>query len=64
MINFEFRAHPMMFFKIIKPYLFVLIFPFIRAFVQLITSGKTNGFILLESIAVFFISVLAFFGWK
>lgn len=64
MINFEFRAHPMMFFKIIKPYLFILILPFIRAIVQFLTKGATNGFFLLEFIAVTFISVLAFCGYK
>ena len=64
MISFEFRAHPLMFFKIIKPYLFVLILPFIRAVVQFLTIGKSSGFILLEFIAVVFISVLAFCGCK
>ena len=64
MINFEFRAHPMMFFKIIKPYLFILILPFIRAIVQFLTRGAINGFFMLEFIAVTFISVLAFCGYK
>lgn len=64
MINFEFRAHPTMFFKIIKPYLFVLILPFARAFLQYVTKGEVRGTIALEFIAVVFISVLAFCGWK
>ena len=64
MVSFEFRAHPVMFFKMLKPYLFILILPFIRAFVQYVKIGKTSGIILLEFIAVVFISVLAFCGWK
>lgn len=64
MISFEFRAHPLMFFRIIKPYLFVLILPFVRAFLQYVTIGKSSGTILLEFIAIVFVSVLAFCGWK
>ena len=64
MIGFEFGAHPMMIFKIIKPYLFILILPFFRAFVQYLTIGKTSGTILFEFVLIVFISILAFLGWK
>ncbi len=64
MIGFEFKAHPMMFFKIIKPYIFVLFLPFLRAFVQYVTIGKTSGTIFLEFVAISIISVIAFLGCK
>lgn len=64
MIGFEFKAHPLMFFKIIKPYIFVLFLPFLRAFVQYLTIGKTSGTMFLEFMAIFVISVIAFFGYK
>ena len=64
MIGFEFKAHPLMFFKIIKPYIFVLFLPFLRAIVQYLTIGKTSGTMFLEFVAIFVISVIAFFGYK
>ena len=64
MINFECRAHPTMIFKIVKPYLFVLILPFIRAFVQYITIGKIKETIYFELLATGFVVVAAFCGAK
>lgn len=64
MVSFEFRAHPTMIFKIIKPYLFVLILPFIRAFIQYITIGKTKGTIFLEFLAIGFVAITSFCGWR
>ncbi len=64
MVSFEFKAHPTMIFKIIKPYLFILILPFIRAFLQYITIGKTKGTIYFELLAIGLVAIAAFCGWR
>lgn len=64
MASFECSAHPTMILKIIRPYLFILILPFIRAFVQYVTIGKIKGTIYFELLAICFVSVAAFCGFK
>ncbi|MBR4973705.1 MAG: PH domain-containing protein, partial [Clostridia bacterium] len=44
----EYRAHPLMMLKFIKPFLFVLLLPIIRAAIQYINLGEINGFFKFE----------------
>ena len=54
-----YRAHPLMLISFIKPFLFVLIFPFIKAVLQYISDGKITDVLGLEMIILAGISVLA-----
>lgn len=64
MIKTEFKAHPIMIVRLMKPYLFVLILPLIRALLQYVTKGEINGLLALELIAFAFILVMAILGWR
>lgn len=64
MIKTEFKAHPIMIVRLMKPYLFVLILPLIRALLQYVTKGEINGLLALELIAFAFILVIAILGWR
>lgn len=44
----EYRAHPLMIFKMIKPFLFILLLPIIRAVLQYIELGEVEGFFKFE----------------
>lgn len=63
MFKTSFKAHPIMIFSLIKPYLFVLVLPIIRAIVQYLKKGETNGLLLLEIIAFLIIAIMAVFRW-
>lgn len=64
MIKTVFKAHPIMIFRQMKPYLFVLILPLVRAVVQYFTKGETNGLLMLELIALGFVLAAAILGWQ
>ena len=64
MIKQKFKAHPIMIFTLMKPYLFVLILPLIRALVQYLTSKKIDGLLTLEIIAFAAILTVAIIGWR
>lgn len=64
MIKREFKAHPIMILRIMKPYLFVLVLPLIRALVQYLTSGEIDGLLTLEIIAFLFIMTISVLSWK
>lgn len=53
----EYRAHPFMIVNFIKPYLFILFLPVIRALLQYIKFNEIEGFVKLEFL-VFIIIVL------
>ncbi|MGN0452027.1 MAG: PH domain-containing protein [Acutalibacteraceae bacterium] len=55
----EFRAHPIMIVNLMKPFLFVLIFPLIKGVIQYFTKGKITGVLTLELIAFAAITLLA-----
>ncbi len=55
----EFRAHPLMIIGLIKPFLFVLIFPVIKGVVQYFAKGEVTGVLTLELIAFAAITALA-----
>lgn len=63
----EFRAHPLMIIKFIKPILFVLILPIIRAVIQYLKDGTITGFIAFEVLIfgiIFFYGVLSCRAFK
>ena len=64
MIKTNFRAHPIMIFVLMKPYLFVLILPLIRALIQYITNGKINGLLALEAVAFGFVLAVSVLQWR
>lgn len=64
MIKNVFGAHPIMILRVIKPYLFVLVLPLIRALVQYLATGDVNGLLTLEMVAVAFILTAAILGWR
>ena len=55
----EFKAHPLMLYRFIKPFLFVLVLPFIKGAVQYLLYKKVSGVWTLELIAFCFIFVIA-----
>lgn len=55
----EFRAHPLMIVGLIKPFLFVLIFPVIKGVLQYFLKGEVTGVLTLELIAFAAITLLA-----
>ncbi len=64
MIKTTFKAHPIMLFSLMRPYLFVLVLPLIRALVQYITEKQINGLLNLEIIAFSFALITAFFSYR
>ncbi len=63
MIKTTFKAHPIMILRLMKPYLFVLILPLLRALIQYITKGEIDGLLSLELIAFGFVLAIAILGW-
>lgn len=64
MFKTTFKAHPIMIFRLMKPYLFVLVLPLIRALVQYLRDAKTDGLLLFEILAVSFVVLIATLNWK
>lgn len=64
MIKTTFKAHPIMVLRLMKPYLFVLILPLIRALVQYLTSGEIDGLLTLELLAFALVVTIAVIGWR
>ncbi len=64
MFKTTFKAHPVMILRLMKPYLFVLIIPLIRALIQYITKGKINGLLTLEIVAFCFVVAIAVLQWR
>ena len=55
----EFRAHPIMIVNLIKPFLFVLVFPLLKGVIQYFTKGEITGVLTLELIAFAVITLFA-----
>lgn len=64
MVKTVFKAHPIMIWRVMKPYLFILILPFVRAIFQYLTRGEIDGLLGLELIAFAFILIIAVLGWQ
>lgn len=64
MFKMTFKAHPVMILRLMKPYLFILILPLIRALIQYITKGEINGLLALEITAFCLIVAVAVLRWR
>lgn len=64
MIKTTFKAHPIMIIRLMKPYVFVLILPLIRALVQYVLKGEIDGLLALELVAFAFVLAMAMLGWR
>lgn len=63
-MKLEFRAHPLMAFSMIKPFLFILVLPFIKGAIQYILYGEMNNVLNLEAVAITAILIAAIFKWR
>lgn len=64
MIKTTFKAHPAMLFSLMKPFLFVLVLPLIRALIQYITTKQIDGLLTLEIIAFAIILIIAVLRYR
>ena len=55
----EYRAHLLMMTKLIKPFLFILILPVVRAVLQYIEDGNIEGFVKFEFLVFAIIVAIA-----
>ena len=60
----EFRAHPLMLARLLKPFLFVLVLPVLEGAVQYLTRRSFSHFFILELLAVSLILLLSFLRWR
>ncbi len=63
MIKTTFKAHPIMVVSLMKPYLFILILPLVKALVQYLTTKTVDGLLNLEIVAfavVLFMAILSY----
>ena len=64
MFKTNFKAHPIMIIRLMKPYIFVLILPLFRALIQYVTKGEMDGLLSLELVAFGFVLTMAILGWR
>lgn len=64
MIKTVFKAHPIMIVRLMKPYLFILILPLVRALIQYIEKGEINGLLALEIVAFCLMVTFAVMQWR
>lgn len=64
MIKSTFKAHPIIILRLMKPYLFVLVLPLIRALIQYLTLGEIDGLLTLEILAFAFIVIISVLSWR
>lgn len=60
----EFRAHPLMIFTFIKPFLFVLILPLIKACIQYFVDKQITDILGIELLLFSILTVIAFFRYR
>ena len=60
----DFKAHPLMILHFMKPFLFVLIFPFIRGVIRYLTNRKLTGVIIFDIILFTGILAVAFLKYR
>lgn len=66
-MNKVFRAHPLMIFNFLKPFLFVLLIPVVRGLIQYAASGEYDSILKFEivlSVALFVIGLLRWWCFK
>ena len=59
----EYRAHPLMIWSLMKPFLFVLLFPFVKALLSYAVDGKINNILGLEILMVVMLTAIAIARW-
>ena len=59
-----FKAHPLMIFTFMKPFLFVLVFPFIKALIQYFLDKRITDVLSIELTIFVILSVIAFFRYR
>lgn len=59
----EYRAHPLMIWSLMKPFLFVLLFPFVKALLSYAVDGKINNILGLEILMVVMLIAIAIARW-
>ena len=60
----EFKAHPLMIFSFIKPFLFVLVLPLVRAVLQYFLRGEITDVLGLELVIFCIITAIAFVRYR
>ena len=60
----EYRAHPIMMLSLIRPFLFILIFPFIKAVLQYFIDKEITDVLGLELIIFIILTVIAFLRYR
>lgn len=66
-MNKVFRAHPLMIFNFLKPFLFVLLIPVVRGIIQYAASGEYDSILKFEivlSVALFIVGLLRWWCFK
>lgn len=58
-MNKVYRAHPLMTLSLMKPFLFILIFPFIKGILRYVSNRRITGEIIIEVILFFIIAITA-----
>ena len=60
----EFSAHPLIIFTFIKPFLFVLVFPFIKALIQYFLDKQITNVLGIELSIFVVLTVIAFLRYR
>lgn len=60
----EYRAHPLMIFKLLKPFLFILIIPLLKGALQFLIQRRISGVLSFEAVCFCFILAIAVLRWR
>lgn len=59
-----FRAHPLMIYNFLKPFLFVLLIPVVRGVIQYITNGEYDSILYFEILLAAVIVIIGVLRWR
>lgn len=62
-MNKTFRAHPLMIFNFLKPFLFILLIPVVRGLIQYSANGEYDSILYFEVILVTCLLIFGFLRW-
>lgn len=63
-MNKVYKAHPLMILSLMKPFLFVLVFPIIRGAIRYFTNKTITGVIIIETLLFFIIAAVAILRYR
>ncbi len=63
-MNKEFKAHPLMMLTLIKPFLFVLVLPFLKALLKYFFEDHFANILIVELRILFFLIIISFIRYK